>query len=98
MAELKTMVSGVSVTADYAATEKEIQAYIDYMCKEHQRDPRDLETLTLKLLEGAKVDVDARFNETKFERIRRITGYLVGTTDRWNNAKQAELRDRVKHA
>lgn len=33
----------------------------------------------------------------KFERIRRITGYLVGTVDRFNNAKQAELRDRVKH-
>ena len=33
----------------------------------------------------------------KFERIRRITGYLVGTTDRFNNAKQSEERDRVKH-
>lgn len=33
----------------------------------------------------------------KFERIRRITGYLVGTLDRWNSAKQAEERDRVKH-
>lgn len=33
----------------------------------------------------------------KFERIRRITGYLVGTTDRWNNAKRSEERDRVKH-
>ncbi|MEQ2652979.1 anaerobic ribonucleoside-triphosphate reductase [Desulfovibrio piger] len=33
----------------------------------------------------------------KFERIRRITGYLVGTVDRFNNAKKAELRDRVKH-
>lgn len=32
-----------------------------------------------------------------FERIRRITGYLVGTIDRWNNAKRAEERDRVKH-
>lgn len=32
-----------------------------------------------------------------FERIRRITGYLVGTLDRFNNAKQAEVRDRVKH-
>jgi ribonucleoside-triphosphate reductase len=32
-----------------------------------------------------------------FERIRRITGYLVGTTDRWNNAKRAEEKDRVKH-
>lgn len=32
-----------------------------------------------------------------FDRIRRITGYLVGTTDRFNNAKRAEERDRVKH-
>ena len=34
----------------------------------------------------------------KFERIRRITGYLVGTLDRFNDAKRAEERDRVKHA
>jgi ribonucleoside-triphosphate reductase len=34
----------------------------------------------------------------KFERIRRITGYLVGTLDRWNDAKQAEERDRTKHS
>ena len=33
----------------------------------------------------------------KFERIRRITGYLVGTVDRFNNAKKAEVKDRVKH-
>jgi ribonucleoside-triphosphate reductase len=33
----------------------------------------------------------------RFERIRRITGYLVGTLDRWHNAKRAEKRDRVKH-
>jgi anaerobic ribonucleoside-triphosphate reductase len=33
----------------------------------------------------------------KFERIRRITGYLVGTMDKWNNAKKAEEKDRVKH-
>lgn len=33
----------------------------------------------------------------KFERIRRITGYLVGTVERFNNAKRAEERDRVKH-
>ena len=33
-----------------------------------------------------------------FERIRRITGYLVGTVDRFNNGKRAEERDRVKHS
>lgn len=36
--------------------------------------------------------------EVGFERIRRITGYLVGTVDRFNNAKKAEVRDRVKHS
>lgn len=35
--------------------------------------------------------------DIKFERIRRITGYLVGTTDRFNSAKQAEEKDRIKH-
>ena len=41
----------------------------------------------------------ARFLKTheRFERIRRITGYLTGTLDKWNNAKRAEERDRVKH-
>jgi len=42
----------------------------------------------------------ARFVKTHehFERIRRITGYLTGTLEKWNNAKRAEERDRVKHA
>lgn len=33
----------------------------------------------------------------KFQRIRRVTGYLVGTLDRFNNAKRAEEHDRIKH-
>ncbi|MCQ2443944.1 MAG: nrdD protein [Mailhella sp.] len=36
-------------------------------------------------------------SNVKFERIRRITGYLVGTLDRFNNGKAAEERERVKH-
>ncbi len=41
---------------------------------------------------------DTRLGEgVGFERVRRITGYLVGTMDKWNNAKRAEERDRVKH-
>lgn len=39
----------------------------------------------------------ARGKGVEFERIRRITGYLVGTLDRWNDAKKAEEKDRVKH-
>lgn len=37
------------------------------------------------------------FEKVPFQRIRRITGYLVGTLDRFNNAKRAEVEDRVKH-
>ena len=37
-------------------------------------------------------------NGVGFERIRRITGYLVGTLDRFNDAKRAEVEDRVKHS
>ena len=39
-----------------------------------------------------------RYGEgVRFERIRRITGYLVGTLDRFNDAKKAEVNDREKH-
>lgn len=37
------------------------------------------------------------FEKMPFQRIRRITGYLVGTLDRFNNAKRAEVEDRVNH-
>ena len=39
-----------------------------------------------------------RGEQIPFERIRRITGYLVGTVDRWNDAKKSELKERVKHS
>ena len=43
------------------------------------------------------IDVKYALEDVPFERIRRITGYLVGATSRWNNAKQSELHDRVCH-
>ena len=49
--------------------------------------------------DGEYINAHFHYGEGRpFERIRRITGYLVGTTDRWNNAKKAELEDRVTHA
>ena len=49
-------------------------------------------------LDGEYVDLKYHFADMPFERIRRITGYLVGTLDRFNNAKRAEVQDRVKHS
>ena len=44
-------------------------------------------------------NVDGMVGEgVEFERIRRITGYLVGDTKRFNSGKKAELDDRVKHS
>lgn len=49
-------------------------------------------------LDGDYVDLYLNTEQKiPFQRVRRITGYLVGTVDKWNNAKQAELADRVKH-
>lgn len=44
------------------------------------------------------VELAYHYENQPFHRIRRITGYLVGTLDRFNNAKRAEERDRVKHS
>ena len=54
-----------------------------------------------EVLDMLELDYDVEATEEKeiveIERIRRITGYLVGDTRYWNNAKKAEERDRVKH-
>lgn len=50
-----------------------------------------------RLFEETKVKQKMVGQGVGFERIRRITGYLVGTLDRFNNAKRAEEHDRVKH-
>ena len=51
------------------------------------------------MAEQIQENVQAKYGEgVGFERIRRITGYLVGTMDKWNDAKKAEEHDRVKHS
>ena len=91
------MVDGVSVAIHGLTdvTEKEIRNYIQMVEEAHGRE--ELRTLSIKAAEDGKVSVDYTYQREKFERIRRITGYLVGSTDRWNNAKRAEEKERVKH-
>lgn len=47
--------------------------------------------------DGKEIVLECHFKQKGFERIRRITGYLVGTLDKWNDAKKAEEHERVKH-
>lgn len=49
-------------------------------------------------LDGDFADLTYHWKTVPFERIRRITGYLVGTLDRFNDGKRAEEADRVKHS
>ena len=58
----------------------------------------------LSLIEKGEIKMEKEVKKAKmvgegvkFDRIRRITGYLVGTLDRFNNAKKAEVADRVTH-
>jgi hypothetical protein len=58
---------------------------------------RKIREIVLKI-DGDFVDISWELEPLPgFQRIRRITGYLVGTLDRWNNGKLAEEQDRVKH-
>ena len=75
-------------------TDKEIRAYIDEVVRRKGHKPVKLQ---IDPCGQGEVTLSYDLRGPKFERIRRITGYLVGTIDRWNNAKQAEEHDRVKH-
>ena len=83
----------MSVAITGNATARESLAYVGYLEKKYNRK---LKTLDINL-DGDYADLHYEFEKAPFERIRRITGYLVGTTSRWNGGKLAELRDRVVH-
>lgn len=72
----------------------EIDAYIDRAEKKFGVVPQGIDIK----VDGDFVELNYDFGNAPFHRIRRITGYLVGTLDRFNNAKRAEEHDRVKHA
>lgn len=75
-------------------SEKEKQNYVQYLYDKHP----DKKITELDItVDGDFVDLSFKYELVPFERIRRITGYLVGTLDRFNNAKRAEVEDRVKH-
>ena len=76
------------------ATRDEAANYVAYV---RGRVTEPVKSISVKLCEDGMVDVGYIARGEKFERIRRITGYLVGTTDRWNDAKKSEEHDRVKH-
>ena len=77
-------------------SQEEIQAYIEYGKQKYS--DREVVGITIKV-DGEYVDLKYDFkSDVPFDRIRRITGYLVGSLDRFCNGKRAEEHDRVKHS
>lgn len=84
----------VKVIGFDGVSENEVTHYIDYI--EDEVDA-PIKSLFIEKTADNKVSLKYTVKKPKFERIRRITGYLVGTIDRWNNAKRVEEHERVKH-
>ena len=83
----------VQVTGGTISPEEQ-QAYVRRAEELYADRLPDMMTLHI---DGDYVDIQYHFYNRPFERIRRITGYLVGDMSHWNDAKAAEERDRVKH-
>lgn len=75
------------------ASPEEAANYINYI---EEKYGMGVKTLNIEL-EGEYANLTYELDNVPFERVRRITGYLVGTMDKWNDAKRAEEHDRVKH-
>lgn len=87
---------GINVNVSGAElSQEEIEAYLKYGYEQNYNKRiigMDID------VDGDYVDLKYYFDSVPFDRIRRITGYLVGTLDRFNDAKRAEEHDRVKHS
>ena len=87
----------VIITGEDAPTEAQARAYLTAAEGVPTDHGQPVAAVAVKVNgDDADLTIDYKDGES-FERIRRITGYLVGTTARFNDAKQAEERERVKH-
>lgn len=75
--------------------QEEIEAYKKYV---QEKYPDEVIDEIILEFEGEDVKIETHKRSIPFNRIRRITGYLVGSLERFNNGKRAEEHDRVKHS
>lgn len=91
---------GVEVENPQGLPEDEIQQYVKYVedkTRNGEYAPGFDKIVVILDADSNYVNVGRHYPGRAFDRIRRVTGYLTGTVDRWNDAKRAELKDRVKH-
>lgn len=89
-----TKIKDILVESEGIEDESELEAYVD---RAIMRFKSNVEKI-ICIADGDFVNISYELkHNVPFHRLRRITGYLVGTLDRWNNGKRAEEKDRVKH-
>lgn len=91
----QNVVDEVIVTSNQEVSAEEIRQYLKHV--KEQNHGRAVQALSLEF-DGEEVGLGYYLEPEHFEKIRRITGYLVGDMTRWNDAKASEECDRVKHA
>ena len=97
MVDVEYTFEGVTLVSDGEMSEDEARAYIVRGLERYEGHAERIDHIEAHL-DGDDVELTYYPVDGRFERIRRITGYLVGTLDRFNDAKRAEESDRVKHA
>lgn len=76
-------------------SDKEKEAYIE---RANTLYPdKIIDKIVITIVDETTADIEYYFHSPAFQRIRRITGYLVGTLDRFNDAKRAEVGERLTH-
>lgn len=94
---MKYTIDGVIVTVHNGEIpEEEALAYVERGRELYGSTLHEI-VATLDTNDEDMIDLEYKWTGKPFHRLRRITGYLVGNLGRWNNAKRAEERDRVKH-
>lgn len=84
---------GIIIYTNVDILDEEIDAYID---RGFEKMGDRLRSINI-VIDGEYADITYSEKAPAFDRVRRITGYLVGTLDRFNDAKRAEESERVKH-
>ena len=90
------IIDGVNISASgFNPGRDELKNYVDYV---NNKVGDGVTNIIVSLADDGFVDLTYTKHNMPFERIRRITGYLTGDLKSWNDSKQAEEHDRVKHA
>lgn len=92
---IKTIRKGIIIYSNVNILDEEIDAYIE---RGKEKLGERLRTIHINIEDNNEyANITYSDKAPDFERVRRITGYLVGTLDRFNDGKRAEESDRVKH-